>query len=146
MIIALGARGVIERALIDYPPHFKAHGFLGETLPTPTRSRPLTMKIASVTGSATRVVTAPMFWKDLLPQQKLGPDAEHMVREELADLGAGHAIAVEHLPPTAASRVAACSGDGRGPREAASPVAAPHRAFETQLATSGLGMAVCARS
>jgi len=97
MIIALGARGVIERALIDTA-HFKGN------FPDTVSIQAADMKSFG-DGLSDALVTASMFWKDLLPQQKLGPDAEHMFREELADLGPVTHVRLNIFPDGGVSRL-----------------------------------------
>jgi allantoicase len=46
-----------------------------------------------------------MFWKELLPQQKLGPDAEHSFRDELASLGPVTHVRFNIFPDGGVSRL-----------------------------------------
>ncbi|EPX87086.1 allantoicase [Salipiger mucosus] len=79
MIIALGARGTIDKALIDTA-HFKGN------YPDAVSMHAADMQNFG-DGLTDALITDSMFWKELLPRQPLGPDAEHRFREELADLG-----------------------------------------------------------
>ncbi|QQA42152.1 allantoicase [Pelagovum pacificum] len=79
IVIALGARGRIVKSVIDtcffkgnYPDiawiQAADMGHFGD-------------------GLADALVTDSMFWKELLPRQKLSPDAEHSYRDEINDIG-----------------------------------------------------------
>ena len=69
MVLALGARGVLERALVDTA-YFKGN--------FPDR---FSLQAADLQnfgdGLTDALVTDSMFWRTLLPEQRLGPDAEH---------------------------------------------------------------------
>lgn len=77
LLLALGARGTIEEALVDTC-HYKGN--------FPDRC---SMQAADLTafgdGLTDALVTDAMFWPTLLPETKLGPDAEH--RLDVAALG-----------------------------------------------------------
>ncbi|WP_089233353.1 allantoicase [Tropicimonas sediminicola] len=79
MVIALGARGVVERIEVDTA-HFKGN--------YPDRC---SLQAADMLnfgdGLTDALVTDSMFWKTLLPERKLGPDAIHDFREGLEALG-----------------------------------------------------------
>jgi hypothetical protein len=75
MIIALGARGEIEKAVIDTA-HFKGN------FPDTASIQAADLRNFG-DGLTDALITDSMFWKELLPQQKLGPDAEHSFRDEL---------------------------------------------------------------
>ena len=79
MIIALGARGVVEKALIDTA-HFKGN------YPDTASLQAADLRNFG-DGLTDALITDSMFWKDLLPPVKLGPDTEHRFRDELANLG-----------------------------------------------------------
>ncbi|MBM7066366.1 allantoicase [Actibacterium sp. 188UL27-1] len=79
MVLALGARGQIDRAVIDTA-HFKGN--------FPDR---FSLQAADLQnfgdGLTDALVTDAMFWENLIPETKLGPDAEHRYRDEIVDLG-----------------------------------------------------------
>ncbi|WP_208348516.1 allantoicase [Pseudaestuariivita rosea] len=79
MVIALGARGRIEKALIDTA-HFKGNFPDGASLQAADL-------LSFGDGLTDALVTDSMFWRDLLPRQKLQADFEHRFRDELIDLG-----------------------------------------------------------
>lgn len=79
LILALGARGRISKAVLDTA-HFKGN------YPDTAWLQAADMGQFG-DGLSDAIVTDSMFWKELMPHQKLGPDAEHTYREELADIG-----------------------------------------------------------
>lgn len=79
MVIALGARGTIEQALIDTA-HFKGN--------FPDKASLQAADLQSFgDGLTDALVTDSMFWSNLMEPQRLTADAEHSFRAELADLG-----------------------------------------------------------
>ena len=79
MILALGARGVIEEVLVDTA-HFKGN--------FPDRCSMQAADMASFgDGLTDALVTDSMFWTTILPECRLGPDAEHRFREALSVQG-----------------------------------------------------------
>ncbi|SFD05834.1 allantoicase [Tropicimonas isoalkanivorans] len=77
MVLALGARGIIERIEVDTA-HFKGN--------YPDRCSLQAADMQSFgDGLTDALVTDSMFWETLLPEQKLSADAIHEFREELAD-------------------------------------------------------------
>ncbi|MHC0054767.1 allantoicase [Actibacterium sp. D379-3] len=79
MVLALGARGRIERVLVDTA-HFKGN--------FPDRC---SIQAADLQhfgdGLTDALVTDSMFWRTLLPEQKLSADSIHEYRDALAELG-----------------------------------------------------------
>ncbi|MEM8978051.1 MAG: allantoicase [Pseudomonadota bacterium] len=79
MVIALGARGTIEKAMIDTA-HFKGN--------YPDKASLQAADLLNFgDGLTDALVTDSMFWRNLMEPQSLKPDAEHNFRAELADLG-----------------------------------------------------------
>lgn len=81
LLLALGARGTIEEALVDTG-HYKGN--------YPDRCSMQAADLAGfgdglADGLTDALVTDAMFWPTLLPETPLGPDAEH--RFDVADLG-----------------------------------------------------------
>ncbi len=97
MIIALGARGTVEKALVDTR-HFKGN------FPD-TCSLQAADLLSFGDGLTDALVTNSMFWKELLPPQKLGPDAEHAFRDELAALGPVTHVRFNIFPDGGVSRL-----------------------------------------
>jgi allantoicase len=79
MVIALGARGEIQKAVIDTC-------FFKGNYPDSANIQAADLRNFG-DGLTDALITDSMFWRELLPRQKLGPDAEHTYREELAALG-----------------------------------------------------------
>jgi len=79
MILALGARGLVERVMVDTA-HFKGN--------FPDRCSLQAVDLASFgDGLTDALVTDSMFWKELMPQRRLSADAEHEFKDDLATLG-----------------------------------------------------------
>ena len=79
MILALGARGIVHRIEVDTA-HFKGN--------FPDRCSLQAVDLQSFgDGLTDALVTDSMFWKTLLPQQRLSADSEHSFTEAVADLG-----------------------------------------------------------
>jgi len=97
MIIALGARGVVEKCVIDTA-HFKGN------YPDSASIQAADLRNFG-DGLTDALITDSMFWKDLLPQQKLGPDAEHAYRDELINLGPVTHIRFNLFPDGGVSRL-----------------------------------------
>jgi len=68
IIVALGARGIVEAVEVDTA-HYKGN--------YPDSCSILAADLAGFTGLDQAVVTASMFWEELLPAQKLSADAIH---------------------------------------------------------------------
>ncbi|MDT0684460.1 allantoicase [Roseicyclus sp. F158] len=96
-VIALGARGKVEELLVDTA-HFKGN--------YPDRC---SMQAADLTsfgdGLTDALVTDSMFWKTLLPEVKLGPDAEHRFAGELEEMGPVTHVRFNILPDGGVSRL-----------------------------------------
>jgi allantoicase len=97
MIIALGARGTVEKALIDTA-HFKGN------YPDSASIQAADLRKFG-DGLTDALITDSMFWKELLPPQKLGPDAEHSYREELVTLGPVTHVRFNMFPDGGVSRL-----------------------------------------
>ncbi|MEO0990805.1 MAG: allantoicase [Pseudomonadota bacterium] len=96
MVIALGARGVIEEAIIDTA-HFKGN--------FPDRASLQAADLQSFgDGLTDALVTDAMFWKTLLDEQRLGPDTEHKYTD-LADLGPVTHVRLNIVPDGGVSRL-----------------------------------------
>lgn len=79
MVIALGARGLIDSVRVDTA-HFKGN--------YPDRCSLQAADLQHFGDGLTQaLVTDSMFWKTVLPEVHLGPDAIHDFRAELNDLG-----------------------------------------------------------
>lgn len=79
MVIALGARGIVDRVQIDTA-HFKGN------YPDSCSIQAADM-LKFGDGLTDALVTDSMFWKHLMPRQKLGPDQIHDFVQDLQDLG-----------------------------------------------------------
>jgi allantoicase len=97
MIIALGARGEIEKAVIDTA-HFKGN------FPDSASIQAADLRSFG-DGLTDALITDSMFWKELLPQQKLGPDAAHSFRDELERLGPVTHVRFNIFPDGGVSRL-----------------------------------------
>ncbi|NSX54327.1 allantoicase [Parasulfitobacter algicola] len=97
MVIALGARGQIEQAVIDTA-HFKGN-FPHEA----------SLQAADLLnfgdGLTDALVTDSMFWNDLLPRQKLSADSEHAYRDQLVDIGPVTHVRFNIFPDGGVSRL-----------------------------------------
>lgn len=97
IVIALGARGEIEKAVIDTA-HFKGN--------YPDRASIQAADMRSFgDGLTDALVTDSMFWKTLLPEQKLSADAEHAFRDELVKLGPVTHVRLNIFPDGGVSRL-----------------------------------------
>ena len=56
-------------------------------------------------GLTDALITDAMFWEELMPRQKLGPDAEHTFRDALRDLGPVTHVRVNIHPDGGISRL-----------------------------------------
>jgi allantoicase len=97
MIIALGARGEIEKAVIDTA-HFKGN------FPDSASIQAADLRSFG-DGLTDALITDSMFWKELLPQQKLTADAEHSFRDELIGLGPVTHVRFNIFPDGGVSRL-----------------------------------------
>lgn len=97
MIIALGARGAVEKAVIDTA-HFKGN------YPDSASIQAADLRMFG-DGLTDALITDSMFWKELLPPQKLGPDAEHGFRAELIALGPVTHVRFNIFPDGGVSRL-----------------------------------------
>jgi allantoicase len=97
MIIALGARGTVEKALIDTA-HFKGN------YPDSASIQAADLRNFG-DGLTDALITDSMFWKELLPPQKLGPDTEHGFRDELATPGPVTHVRFNMFPDGGVSRL-----------------------------------------
>jgi allantoicase len=93
-ILALGHRGVAEGIEIDTA-HFKGN--------YPDRCSILAADVAG--GTDQSLVTQSMFWRTLLPEQKLQMDRQHHFAAELAALGPITHVRVNIIPDGGLSRV-----------------------------------------
>lgn len=93
-LLALGHPGDIRRVVVDTA-HFKGNFPDGCSLQ------------AALVGSATRasLVTESQFWPTLLPEQALGPDAEHVFESTLESLGAVSHVRFNIHPDGGVSRL-----------------------------------------
>jgi allantoicase len=96
-IIALGARGTIQKVLVDTA-HFKGN------FPDTVSIQAADMR-AFGDGLTDALITDAMFWEELMPRQKLGPDAEHTFRDALRDLGPVTHVRVNIHPDGGISRL-----------------------------------------
>ncbi|TNE36090.1 MAG: allantoicase [Alphaproteobacteria bacterium] len=93
-IIALGHPGVIEKIEVDTA-HFKGN--------YPDRC---SIQAAFVTGGTdASLVTQSMFWKTLLPEQKLSMDHIHTFEDGIADLGLVSHVRLNIIPDGGVSRL-----------------------------------------
>jgi allantoicase len=97
MIIALGARGEIVKTVIDTA-HFKGN------FPDTASIQAADLRNFG-DGLTDALITDSMFWKELLPQQKLSADAEHSFRNELASLGPVTHVRFNIFPDGGVSRL-----------------------------------------
>lgn len=93
-IFALGHRGRIRRIEVDTA-HFKGN--------YPDRC---SIFAADVKGSTDEsLITQSMFWRPLLPEQKLEVDKQHFFEKEVADLGAITHVRLNIIPDGGVSRL-----------------------------------------
>lgn len=97
MILALGARGRIDRVLVDTA-HFKGN--------FPDRC---SIQAADLQhfgdGLTDALITDSMFWRTLLPEQRLSADAIHEYRENLAEVGPVTHVRFNIFPDGGVSRL-----------------------------------------
>jgi allantoicase len=93
-ILALGHRGPIRRVEVDTA-HFKGN--------YPDRCAILAADVAG--GTEESLITQSMFWRDLLPEQKLEMDRVHRFDRELADLGPVTHVRLNIYPDGGVSRL-----------------------------------------
>ncbi|MEJ6394493.1 allantoicase [Gymnodinialimonas sp. 2305UL16-5] len=79
MVIALGARGEIQRAVVDTK-------FFKGNYPDSVSMQAADLRDFG-DGLTDALITDSMFWQRILDRQKLGPDAEHHFTDQLAKLG-----------------------------------------------------------
>jgi len=93
-IFALGHRGRIRKIEVDTA-HFKGN--------YPDRC---SIQAADVSGGTDQsLVTQSMFWRTLLPEQKLEMDLQHHYQKELADLGPITHVRFNNIPDGGISRL-----------------------------------------
>ena len=93
-LIALGHPGVISKIEVDTA-HFKGN--------FPDRC---SIQATLVTGGTEEsLVTQSMFWKELLPEQKLSMDANHMFEKEVIDIGPVSHVRLNIIPDGGVSRL-----------------------------------------
>ena len=94
VIIALGHPGILKSIELDTA-HYKGN--------YPDRA---SIQATYVTGGTRdSIVTQSMFWRELLPEQKLEMDAIHCYESELKDLGPITHVRVNIIPDGGLSRV-----------------------------------------
>lgn len=97
LILALGGRGRIKKALIDTC-HFKGN--------FPESASLRAADLSDFKGDLDQaIVTSAMFWPTLMGRQKLIADAEHSFTAELADLGPVTHVRLDIFPDGGVSRV-----------------------------------------
>ncbi|MCD5971974.1 allantoicase [Pseudomonas quasicaspiana] len=94
VIVALGVAGVVERIVVDTL-HYKGN--------YPDR---LSIQAACVKGGTDgQIETQSLFWRELLPEQKMEMDREHFYEAELASLGAITHVRLNVFPDGGVSRL-----------------------------------------
>lgn len=93
-IIALGAAGHISKIEIDTA-HFKGN--------FPDRCSIQAALVAA--GTDQSVITQAMFWRTLLPEQKMTMDKQHLYSSEIADLGPISHVRLNVIPDGGVSRL-----------------------------------------
>ncbi|MEM6637484.1 MAG: allantoicase [Pseudomonadota bacterium] len=97
MIIALGARGMIERIVIDTA-HFKGN--------FPDRASIQAADLQNFgDGLTDALVTDAMFWRTLLEETRLTADTEHSFTEDLSDIGPVTHVRLNIIPDGGVSRL-----------------------------------------
>jgi allantoicase len=97
IVIALGARGRIEKALIDTK-FFKGN--------YPHKASLQAADLRNFGDGLTKaLITDAMFWKELLPPSEMGPDKEHFFDDELVDLGPVTHVRLNIYPDGGVSRL-----------------------------------------
>jgi allantoicase len=99
MIIALGARGLINKIILDTC-HFKGN--------FPDRMSIQAADLASFGDALTdAIVTDSMFWQTLLPERPLTAHAEHLFAQEILGLGPVTHVRLNIFPDGGVSRLRA---------------------------------------
>jgi allantoicase len=93
-IFALGHRGHIRKIEVDTA-HFKGN--------YPDRCSILAADITA--GTDQSLVTQSMFWRSLLPEQKLEMDRQHVFQKEVEDLGPITHVRLNIIPDGGVSRL-----------------------------------------
>lgn len=93
-IVALGRRGRIRRIEVDTA-HFKGN--------FPDRCSILGADVSA--GTDQSLITQSMFWRTLLPEQKLKMDHQHQFEREIADLGPITHVRLNIIPDGGVSRL-----------------------------------------
>lgn len=94
VIVALGVAGVVERIVVDTL-HYKGN--------YPDR---LSIQAACVKGGTDgQIETQSLFWRELLPEQKMEMDREHFYEAELASLGPITHVRLNVFPDGGVSRL-----------------------------------------
>ena len=105
MIIALGARGTVEKALIDTA-HFKGN------YPDSASIQAADLRSFG-DGLTDALITDSMFWKELFALAETGPGCRAQLPRRTGDLGAGDACALQHLPRWRGFPGCGCTGPRR---------------------------------
>lgn len=99
MIIALGARGLVNKVIVDTA-HFKGN--------FPDRMSLQATDLATFGDALTdAIVTDSMFWQTLLPERPLTANAEHLFGQEILGLGPVTHIRLNIFPDGGISRLRA---------------------------------------
>lgn len=94
VIVALGVTGVVERIVVDTL-HYKGN--------YPDR---LSIQAACVKGGTDgQIETQSLFWRELLPEQKMEMDREHVYEAELTSMGAITQVRLNVFPDGGVSRL-----------------------------------------
>jgi allantoicase len=93
-VFAIGHRGYARRIVVDTT-HFKGN--------YPDRCSILAADVAS--GTDQSIITQSMFWRTLLPEQKLEMDREHVFEREIVDLGPITHIRFNNIPDGGVNRL-----------------------------------------
>lgn len=93
-IVALGRRGEIESVEIDTA-HFKGN--------YPDRCSILAADVTG--GSESSLATQSLFWRELLPERKLGPDCKQVFARDLAKLGPVTHLRLNMIPDGGIARL-----------------------------------------
>ena len=97
IIVALGARGIVERALIDTA-HFKGN------FPDSCSIQAADLSDFGTEAEAA-IVASSMFWPDLVAQTKLGPDQVHDLSDRLISGGPVTHVRLNAIPDGGISRM-----------------------------------------
>lgn len=93
-VIALGLPGLVEEVEVDTA-HYKGN--------YPDRCSILAANVSA--GTDQSAITQSMFWRTLLPEQKLSADAIHRFKAEVADLGPITHVRLNNIPDGGISRL-----------------------------------------